>query len=638
MSRSIASKSMARPALVVLMTLLAALLLLPNRSAADEPGEDNPPVISNGIVTPGILSYEGGEISIGADVTDDFGVTSVFAEVIGSDGSYRSAAMEPTGGSSYSASIDIPPNFNEGSSVSYSIYVWASDTNEGSSSELVGEIEVGEPPQFDEAPAISEPSVNPRQLPAAGGSVTVRAYASDNRSVSEVYATFTPLDGGNTTQIEMEPIDFNRFEGVFSVPANLGTTPERYEIEMTALDDIGQPDSVPAGRLTVGAPSTPACTGSGVAGNGANSVLQRKAQKLWGSAFATEICPGTVTPRFNPTATNNRADFLGTEMPPSAAQIPAMTGGAGASLAVIPVAQTAIAIVAHPPHDCSIEKITNRQLELVFRGSIELWSQLHTASGPHCDAPIARVVPRVGVGISSQFKSYLARMSSATLPCVGKTWQELRAIEDAKTGAPNTTWPEGCAGVTKVLRPESIGGGVAQVIDRIAGTIGFAGLPEAEEKGVDTLKLENDGRLSTETKASALSASYAAPSAGGMANCGGITYDVPIGARRKPGESGLNADWSQVVGANPAVGGSSYPLCMLTYDIAFHGYSLRPDKKITFAREQTVRDYLKEYIVTPAGQSLLASPGSFYAPLPSAIYSSEDVLAAAQYAAGKISY
>lgn len=122
-------------------------------------------------------------------------------------------------------------------------------------------------------------------------------------------------------------------------------------------------------------------------------------------------------------------------------------------------------------------------------------------------------LPPVGVGIAAQFKSYLARMNAGTLPCVGKTWLELRAIEDAKTGALNMTWPEGCPGSSPVVRPETVGGGVAQTVERVGGTIGFAGLPEAEEKGSDILALENDGQRSFTSKAAALAASYASPTA-----------------------------------------------------------------------------------------------------------------------------
>jgi ABC-type phosphate transport system substrate-binding protein len=629
---------------IMALTLLATLALaLPAVAAAcgEDGTEDTGPLITEAHVTPAGLTHEGGTGVVSARVEDDCGVQQVYAEINSTEGVYVSFQLLPfedinSNARVYRGEFQIPANFQEWE-VGYQVNISAEDTNGAFEEAYAGEINVEGLAPFDEAPTVWDASVSPRQLTAIGGGVTIRASAADTRSISEVYATITPV-GGSSFQIQMEPIDFTRFEGVFSAPENAGLAPVQYSVEITALDDIGQPASVNAGRISVAAPPSPVCSGAGAAGNGSKSVVQRKAQQLWANAFFAELCPGARAPRFYPTAANSRADFIGTEAAPSATEIAALTGGAGAKLAVIPVAQTSIAIVAHPPSNCSIAKITNRQLEGVFSGQIELWSELQTSSGPHCDKPINRVVPPVGVGIASQFKSYLARMNGNPLPCVGKTWRELRAIEDATTGAPNTTWPEGCPGTSPVVRPESIGGGVAQTVERIGGTIGFAGLPEAEEKHSDILALENDGQRTFASKAAALGASYASPTAGGMANCGGISYDVPVGARRKPGESGLDVDWSQVVGANPAVGGASYPLCMLTYALAFHDYRLRPERKITVVREQTVRDYLKELVVSPAGQALLAGPGSVYAPLPSATYSSGDVLAAAQYAAGKISY
>ncbi len=644
MSRRIGNLRGRCSAAIAALTLLAALALaLPAVAAAcgEEGGEDTGPLITEAHVSPGNLSHEGGTGVITARVEDDCGVQQVYAEVSSTEGFYVGFELLPfedinSNARVYRGEFQIQPNFQEWE-IGYQVSIFAEDTNGAFEEAYAGEISVEGVPQFDEAPIVGEASVVPRQLPASGGPVTIRAMATDTRSVSEVYATITPV-GGSSFQVQMEPTDFVHFEGIFDAPSNSGPDSAQYTVEVTALDDIGQPASVNAGRISVAAPPSPACSGAGAAINGSRSILQRTAQQLWANAFSTALCPGAPAPHFYSTAADSNADIIGTEAAPSATRIAALTGDAGAKLAVIPVAQTAIAIVAHPPSNCTIAKITNRQLEGVFSGQIGQWSDLQTASGAHCDKPITRVVPSVGVGISSQFKGYLARMDGGALPCVSKTWNQLRTIDDAETGAPNTTWPEGCPGTSSVVRPESIGGGVPQTVNRVGGSIGFTGLPEAEEKDSTILALENDGLRTFANKAAALAASYANPTAGGMANCGGIEYNVPVGARRKPGESGLDADWSQVVGAKPAVGGTKYPLCMLTYALAFHGYSLRPDRSITFVREQTVRDYLKELVVTPSGQAPLAGPGSFYAPLPSATYSSKDVLAAAQYAAGKISY
>ncbi len=631
-------------AIAALAFLAMLALTLPAVAAAcgEEGEEDTGPLITEARVAPGNLGHEGGTGVVTVRVEDDCGVQQVYAEVSSTEGSYFAFQLLPfddinSNARVYRGEFQIPANWQEWS-VGYQVGIFAEDTNGAFEEAYAGEIDVEGVPPFDEAPIVGDTSVSPRQLPPSGGPVTIRAHASDTRGVSEALATITQISSGETFQVQMEPIDFDLFEGVFEAPANSGTESASYLVEVTALDDIGQPASANAGRFSVAAPASPTCTSAGAAINGSNSAIQRNAQQLWASAFSAALCPGAPAPRFYPRAANSKADVIGTEAAPTPAQIAALTGNAGAKLAVIPVAQTSIAIVAHPPAECSIAKITNRQLEQVFNGQLQRWSDLQTAAGPHCNRQITRVVPSVGVGVSSQFKSYLARMNGQPLPCVGKTWKELRTIENAESGAPNTTWPEGCLGVSPLIRPGSVDGAVPAMVNRIGSAIGFAALPEAEEKHSTVLALENDGPRTFTSNAAALAAGYAKPAAGGMANCGGIEYSVPVGARRKSGESGLNADWSQVVGADPAVRGTKYPLCMLTYALAFHGYSLRPDRKISWARAQTVRDYLKELVVTPSGQALLAGPGSWYAPLPTATYSSKDVLAAAQYAAGKVSY
>jgi hypothetical protein len=86
--------------------------------------------------------------------------------------------------------------------------------------------------------------------------VTIRATATDNRSVSVVYATVT-LPDGSTIEVPMEPLSCCEFEGVLTVPPNVSATPQQYSIEIIAQDDIGQPGSIDAGLVTVVAAPPP---------------------------------------------------------------------------------------------------------------------------------------------------------------------------------------------------------------------------------------------------------------------------------------------------------------------------------------------------------------------------------------------
>lgn len=265
MSRPSAIESKHRGLLLGILALtLLTLLLSPGRAGAEVGEEDTGPIVTNARVSPSTLTYQGGSVAIDAEVSDDFGIAMVYAEVFASNGSWESvqlipSAIDPAGVTTYSGILNLPPNYTD-APLSYGVEIQATDTNGALATAFAGEIEVAEQPQFDEAPYVSNPTVTPRQLTALGGPVKIRATASDNRSVSFVYANVTLPDGGST-QIEMEPISSSEFEGVFDVPGNAGPTAKQYAIEIVAEDDIGQPGTADAGVVTVAPPALPPAGG-----------------------------------------------------------------------------------------------------------------------------------------------------------------------------------------------------------------------------------------------------------------------------------------------------------------------------------------------------------------------------------------
>lgn len=399
------------------------------------------------------------------------------------------------------------------------------------------------------------------------------------------------------------------------------------------------------------------CTGGNIIGQG--SSLQKIAQQnVWAPAFSSEVCNSGTHPTVTYESTGSGAGmkqwnsdgargsinleraFIGTDDAPTPAQIANMTSVAGgAALAVVPVAQTSISVIANPPAGCTVEAITNGNLEQVFRGNFLKWSQIATAEGgAACEQPISRVVRKDGSGTTFQFKNYLFKLNKAALACTtgnteGKaTWQELEPITNAETGAPNTVWAESCTGkkLSPVVRPASTGGGaVVTTVNATAGSIGYAALPDAKANGaVDILAVQNNGFKPL------LEATFANPALGGEANCLEAAYTVPLEGRNEAGHTGLNVDWSEVFGAIPSTGGTRYPLCTLTYDLAWHGYKA---VGYPFKTKVTVYDYLREYLVL-SGQEKLANSGTFYAPLPATGSAVKNVLNAAKFAAGKITY
>jgi hypothetical protein len=295
MPRSSTTSLKHRLVVAVLLALLAPLAVFTDRSAAQEgPGSDNAPIVSNAAVDPSSLPYDGGSVEISADVVDDFGIAMVYGEVLGPDLSPQSVLMLPSGTSSYSGSLNLLPNYTD-SPVSYYVNVTGTDTNGAFDTEFAGEITLDAQPQFDEAPVVFDPSVEPRDLPAAGGPVTIRASASDNRGISEVYANVTLPDGG-TANVPLEPISSVQFEGVYDAPPNATSTAATYGIEITALDDIGQPGSVDAGQITV-APKPAQATGRLTVWPGARSFGRVPVgRRAWQLVVVRNVGPRSTAP------------------------------------------------------------------------------------------------------------------------------------------------------------------------------------------------------------------------------------------------------------------------------------------------------------------------------------------------------
>jgi hypothetical protein len=233
--------------LCALLTPVLGMTALPAHAVEDE----TPPTITNTVASPSSLPKEGGSVTISADIFDEWGITAAWATVVGQDGFGQTVGLFNFGGTFFSGGIDIPQNFLD-QQISYQVEVGAVDGNGLSSTEPAGEIQVEAQPQFDEAPFVFDPTLEPAELTSAGGAVTIEASASDDRSISEVYAVVT-APGGATTHVQMEGISSSRFQGVFNAPANASASAVQYSVEVTALDDIGQFDTEAVGSITVAA-------------------------------------------------------------------------------------------------------------------------------------------------------------------------------------------------------------------------------------------------------------------------------------------------------------------------------------------------------------------------------------------------
>jgi len=240
-------------ALLVLLGAIGAMLLAADAAAADEGGiEDSAPLLGATSVSPGNLSYEGGNVQYSAEVTDDFGLSMVYATIYLPGGGTEAVQLFEGGEHVYYGTLEVPPNYSE-SSVEYGIEIQAWDTNGAYIASLIGGVQEEGAPQFDEAPYITLTELFPQVLPAEGGPVTFRAIAGDNRSLSAVFGMIS-LPGGGSTEVGMYPIDANLFEGTFTAPPNAGPLAAEYQVEVVAQDDIGQEARMSLGTVTVEAP------------------------------------------------------------------------------------------------------------------------------------------------------------------------------------------------------------------------------------------------------------------------------------------------------------------------------------------------------------------------------------------------
>jgi hypothetical protein len=242
-------------ALTLFLGLCGALLLSADPAAADGEGEDAPPQIVFGSLTPSYLPSSGGNVQIQAEIVDDVGVYMTTAQVYGSDGSYQAIQLYEGFSHNYFGTLEVPENTSEGT-VSYYVEVQAYDTVNAWVNTTIGEVQVEGRPQFDEAPWVSSTEMYPSVLPAEGGPVTIRAEAGDNRGLAGIYATITG-PGGTSAEVAMYALDSSHFEGTFTAPANPGPLGAEYVIEVVAVDDIGQQGRAAAGTVTVEAPPPP---------------------------------------------------------------------------------------------------------------------------------------------------------------------------------------------------------------------------------------------------------------------------------------------------------------------------------------------------------------------------------------------
>ena len=339
---------------------------------------------------------------------------------------------------------------------------------------------------------------------------------------------------------------------------------------------------------------------------------------------------------------NKTYDFCGTDEAPNAKQKEEIeshkTGGEGESLLTVPVLQGAVAAIIHLPEGCLAKAtgvnvngkstslgrlvLDNNTLEGIYRGTINTWNQVlehESKDSITCENEaakndeISRVVRLDHSGTTHIFKAYLSLVNTGKIPmeaypaeiggsntgCGGELPEAEEAWSETAEACQNQRWPT----AAKVVRPAEAGNpGVVNEVNAKASSIGYADLAVAREfhffseaaagGGEEKLgKGEQHAKFWAPIQnSSAPETTYQDPSGKGdnasvsTSNCKNTKY-IESGEKEFPPPT-IRSLWNQ---AKAALVEEHYPLCGLTYDLAFREYK---PYGYTKGVATTVHDYL----------------------------------------------
>jgi len=212
--------------------------------------DGTPPVITNCQLTPTVLQPAGGSVTIGADVTDNFGVRSVQGRVSRPDGTVAVVPLTLGSANHYSGTFTAPANTGT-TDLTYTVFVVASDGSNNTTIMRCGTFVVLAPDI--QAPSIKGCQVQPRRLPSPGGDFTITATVTDNRSVATVVAKVTGPSGGTVVPLTLTG---NNYTGTFTAPQNLSAQDANYQVTLEAADPSGNQSTADCGTITVLKPDT----------------------------------------------------------------------------------------------------------------------------------------------------------------------------------------------------------------------------------------------------------------------------------------------------------------------------------------------------------------------------------------------
>ncbi len=346
----------------------------------------------------------------------------------------------------------------------------------------------------------------------------------------------------------------------------------------------------------------------------------------------------------------------------------------GPSFETIPVEQGAVAVLVHLPKGCTassnadVDGKTAKKARLVlnqatveglYRGTINNWNELLAAQGGAGEDAIkcsneeekkdkiVRVVRQDHSGTTHIFKTFLEQVNNApfeaeaypeeyfgsktscgtTYPAEpGKTWSVV------SEGCENQRWPA----AAEVVHTEAKSGnqGVIEYAGATESSVAYADVAFAQEyhffskegEGGEVSKArlkkgEGEVRFWAPVQNTPTSTSYAEPTTEGdseakltkeNSNCAESKY-VESGEKAFPPETTRDL-WYEAKASNTE---ENYPICGLTYDLAYRQYGAFEFGAEAKGIAITVENYLR-YVVSPKGGGK-ALKGHDYYPLPAEV-------------------
>jgi ABC-type phosphate transport system substrate-binding protein len=412
------------------------------------------------------------------------------------------------------------------------------------------------------------------------------------------------------------------------------------------------------------------CSGANIEGNG--SSLQAKAQKeIWSPAFNAK-CVGTEQVKYTSTSSGKGLEswfvgknagglykgfgasnaFVGTDQPPNETQEKdILEKGPGGKVLSIPTLQAAVAIPIRLPEGCTATSgkggkklgrlvLDDATLQGIFAFTITTWGGAASFNkdaliGAGCAAaPIIRVVRKEGSGTTAILKKFLFEINAGVVNG-SENWNEL--AEKNK----NLGWPEE---KEPALKRAEKGSGVAELVSKTPGSIGYANLNEV--RGVPAFTPAGGGGEGTSTFWAPLQSKgkkFQDPSTNGeenakaAANCAGEAY-ISLNGKGKQAKvppASVEALWNEVTASTKQK--KSYPLCGFTYDLSltgFKGFNEEPEHPTSAAEVETVKNYFT-FILSAPEQAALS--GEDFLGLPEG-KKGGNVLKIANEGVGKITY